>query len=116
VSFPNLHSLNNPPALTQGAHLSTSTSGGINNILSTASALCSYAELSIDRLTLPADLRDELILLFVDRDSSRRNLEALLMFDRFNVGISCLSGDRTHVIQPFDMTVASPLKTAFKPP
>jgi hypothetical protein len=65
-------------------------------------------------LTLPDEIRNESILLILDGHASRLNLDALTVLDARDVDVLCLPSHYTYVIQPFDVAIASPLKTYFK--
>ena len=73
---------------------------------------CSYV--THYRLTLPQQLRDEPILLIVDGHLSRENYLANYILNLFNIDLLVLPGHCTHILQPFDVAVASPLKTYLK--
>ncbi len=73
---------------------------------------CSF--LTHYRLQLPPDLRDEPVLLIVDGHSSRENYLANYILNIFNVDLLVLPGHCTHVLQPFDISVAAPLKSYLK--
>jgi hypothetical protein len=72
------------------------------------------AQLSVYRLSLPPDLFEEPARLIPDGHISRANITALMIFCLFNVDILILLGHTTHVLQPFDVGIASPLKSEFK--
>jgi hypothetical protein len=52
--------------------------------------------------------------LIPDDHASRLNLETLTILDACDVDVFCLPSHCTRVIQPFDIAIASPLKTYFK--
>lgn len=66
------------------------------------------------RLTLPISIRNDSILLIVDGHPSRRNYLANYIFSCFNIDLVVLPGHTSHVLQPFDLTVAAPLKSQLK--
>jgi hypothetical protein len=65
-------------------------------------------------LSLPSDIADEPVLLLLDGYISGRNITALMIFYLFNVDILIIPGHTTHVLQPFDVGIAAPLKAEFK--
>jgi hypothetical protein len=65
-------------------------------------------------MSLPSDIADEPVLLLLDGHVSRRNVTALMIFYLFNVDILIIPGRTTHVLQPFDVSIAAPLKAEFK--
>ena len=77
-------------------------------------AMTFVTELSFIRLRLPPSLRDEPVLLFVDGHPSRWDFLANLIFWLFNVDVVTFPGHTSHLLQMFDVCLASPLKTEFK--
>ena len=71
-------------------------------------------QLSHYRLTLPDDLKDESILLLVDGHPSRFNFTAALILYLFNIDLVLIPPHTSHILQAFDVGLASPLKTYFK--
>jgi hypothetical protein len=69
-------------------------------------------ELEHYRATLPVELRGERCLLVLDGHSSRWTYEAVSVLNQAGVDILVLPAHCTHVLQPFDVAIASPLKTA----
>lgn len=57
---------------------------------------------------------DEQILLFLDSHTSRGNPISLKRFQNENVTIITFPGQITHVIQPFDVSIAGPWRTCFR--
>jgi hypothetical protein len=64
------------------------------------------------RYGLRVNLRHQEILLLLDGHSSRWSREAISLFKKHNVGVLILVAHSTHATQPFDVSVAAPLKTA----
>lgn len=62
------------------------------------------------RLTLPEAIRSKRILLLLDGHGSRRNSEAMLYFRKFGIDILTFPGHATHILQAFDVGIASTLK------
>jgi hypothetical protein len=114
VILPHLKGLKKLSECATDAHFATSQTGWMNWNMFTAWAICFCAELSLCRLTLPDEIRNESVLLILDAHASRLNLEALTILDAYDVDVFCLPSHCTHVIQPFDIAIASPLKTYFK--
>jgi hypothetical protein len=114
VILPKLRSLKRLSEFESDAHFATTPTGWMNRNLFTAWAICFCSELSVYRLTLPPEIRDEPILLILDGHPSRLHLEALTILDACGVDVLCLPAHSTHVLQPFDVAIASPLKVYFK--
>lgn len=72
------------------------------------------SEITKYRLQLPENLKEQKILLIVDGHSSRYTPEALILLKKFNIELLVLPPHCTHCVQPFDVAIASPLKTQFK--
>jgi hypothetical protein len=64
------------------------------------------------RQTLSPQLRGERFLLILDGHSSRWTYEALWVLKEAGVDVLVLPAHCSHVLQPFDVAIASPLKTA----
>ena len=77
---------------------------------------CTYfcAELSHYRMSLPDTIADETVLLIVDGHSSRYSIDSIALLAANNIDLLVLPPHTSHCLQPFDVAVASPLKTAFK--
>lgn len=71
-------------------------------------------QLSSYRLSLPEKLRDERILLLLDGHPSRFSFKACLILYLFDVDMVLIPPHTSHLLQAFDVSVASPLKTYFK--
>jgi hypothetical protein len=69
------------------------------------------SDLFLYRQSLPQEVREEKVLLVLDGHQSRSNLEALWLLYLFDVEVLIIPGHTSHVLQPFDLTIASPLKT-----
>lgn len=72
------------------------------------------AELQMIRLRLPPELRHEPVLLFLDGHPSRWDFYANLIFWTFNVDVVTFPGHCSHLLQMFDVCIASPLKIELK--
>lgn len=66
------------------------------------------------RSRLPPNLRDETILLITDGHGSRHCYLACFLLWIFNIDLLLLPGHTSHVMQPFDVGIASPLKTNYR--
>lgn len=71
-------------------------------------------QLSHYRLTLPEELQIERFLLIVDGHKSRENYLPALILYLFNIDLLLLPSHSSHILQPFDICVASSLKSFFK--
>jgi hypothetical protein len=56
----------------------------------------------------------KLFIMILDGHASRANVTALIIFCLFNVDVLILPGHTTHVLQPLDVCITSPLKGKFK--
>jgi hypothetical protein len=68
-------------------------------------------ELAQYRRELPIELTNQRFLMIVDGHSSRYTYEAINLLYTHNVDVLVLPSHCTHVLQPFDVSIASPLKT-----
>ena len=57
---------------------------------------------------------DEPVLLFLDSHGSRGDVPSLEMYQKENVMIITFPGQVTHVLQPFDVGVAAPLRLYYR--
>ena len=85
----------------------TSASGWMTKSLFTFWVILFVAEVQIYRLSLPPQLRDRPILLIVDGHASRMNFDAAYILHIFNIDCLVLPGHCSHVLQPFDVNMAS---------
>jgi hypothetical protein len=95
-------------------NIASSRNGWMTKTLFRYYAILFVAELSHYRLTLPDGLHEEPVLLIVDGHKSRYDFLALLILFAFNVDVIILPPHSTHITQPFDVSIANPLKTFFK--
>jgi hypothetical protein len=72
------------------------------------------AQISHDRVSLLLALRDEHILLIIDGHKTRLSLLAALIFETNGLDVLVLPPRSSHLLQMFDLSPASPIKTAFK--
>ena len=96
------------------AYFASTKSGWMNKNIFTYWGVLFLVEISLYRLSLPAELRDQRILLLLDGHKSRNNFFIAKMFDAFKIDILIFPGHTSHILQAFDVSVASPLKTAYK--
>ena len=92
----------------------STTSGWMNKDCFVVYVLYFCSLLTHYRLKLPQQLRDEPVLLIVDGHNSRDNYLANYLLNLFNVDLLVLPGHCTHILQPFDVAVAGPLKSYLK--
>ena len=71
------------------------------------------SQISLYRQQLDQSIRNEPILLIVDGHPSRFSFLCCYIFYLFNIDLLLLPPHRSHIIQPFDVSMASPLKNAF---
>ena len=96
------------------AYFSSSTTGWMTKNCFRYYAITFVAQLSFLRASWPENLRDESVLLFVDGHSSRYDFVANLIFWLFDVDVVCFPGHSSHLLQMFDVSLASPLKAEYK--
>jgi hypothetical protein len=70
--------------------------------------------ISIYKQTLPPELRNERFLLLLDGHSSRSTFEAIHLLDKSGVDVLVFPPHATHIIQPLDVSINSPLKIQFQ--
>jgi hypothetical protein len=92
------------------ANFTSSESGWITKNLFLVWTIYFVAELSYYRLRLPINLQNQRALLVLDGHNSRENPAALLILDAFLVDVLTLPGHHSHILQPFDLSIGSPLK------
>lgn len=66
------------------------------------------------RKTLPPDRAGRRVLLIMDGHTTRRNVDALWYMYNFGIDVLTLPGHCSHVLQPFDVGIAAPLKAAIR--
>lgn len=99
---------------TRQVYLASSTSGWMTKTIFRYYALTFAAELSVLRLRWPDHLKNEPVLLFLDGHQSRWDFRANFIFWIFNVDVLSFPGHCSHVLQMFDVGIASPLKAELK--
>ena len=114
VILPNKKTLRSLEAFDGSLFFASSSSGWMTRNIFRYFSLIFVSELQIIRLRLPSEIRNEPALLFVDGHSSRLDFRANLIFWLFNVDVLSFPGHTSHLLQMFDVCVASPLKQEFK--
>lgn len=114
IILPNKRTKRNIEELISECLLASTESGWMNKDCFVLYSICFCAQISQYRLKLPQNIRNDPILLIIDGHPSRRNYLANFIFSCFNIDILILPGHSSHILQPFDLTVASPLKSQFK--
>lgn len=66
------------------------------------------------RRQLPANRQQRRILLIMDGHTTRRHVGAMLYLWRNGIDVLTLPGHCSHILQPFDVGIASPLKAAMR--
>lgn len=94
-------------------HFASSITGWMNRDIFYIWCIMFVCEISTYRLTLPEEIRSEHIVLVVDGHSSRGHYYSSKLLSLFGIILLVLPGHTNHVLQPFDVGLASPLKTAF---
>ena len=112
--LPNKKKIDGLEEFEMDAYFASSISGWMNKRLFTYWAFCFLAEVSLYRLRLPPLLRNQRILLILDGHKSRANFFVAKLFNHFGIDILILPGHTSHLLQPFDVAVASSLKTEYK--
>lgn len=62
------------------------------------------------KLQLPQELRMKRVLLTIDGHASRKTARGILYLQRFGIDTLIFPGHSTHILQPFDVVLASALK------
>ena len=112
--IPNKKTIKGLDAFNGTAYFASTKSGWMNKEIFTYWGLLFLSEISLYRLSLPPDLRDQRILLLLDGHKSRNNSFIAMVFDIFKIDILIFPGHTSHILQAFDVSIASPLKTAYK--
>ena len=113
VIVPNLKRLSSISQMFSNVYFCSSFSGWMTKNLFLYYCLNIISQISIYRLQLPKNLRDELILLIVDGHPSRSTFLACYILHLFNIDLLLLPPHTSHIMQPFDISMAAPLKIAF---
>lgn len=94
----------------EDAFITSQSSGWMTTRLFSAYAVFFVAEINKYRLQLPQALRSQTIYLFVDNHLSRCNSFAIEFLRMHNIRLITFPAHCTHVIQPYDVGVASSFK------
>ena len=114
IILPKLKKLKKLEELSEFCYFSSSESGWMNKNVFLIYSILFCHQLSQYKMSLPKDLRSQRTLLIVDRHKTRINFFAVKILDFFGVDLLILPGHTSHLLQPFDVSVASPLKASFK--
>ena len=114
IILPNKKTLRTLQEYTGLAYFSSSTAWWMTSQIFIYYSILLICQLSCYRLTLPENLRNERILLLSDGHPSRFNFTSALIFYLFNVDLVLIPPHTSHLLQAFDVAVASPLKANFK--
>ena len=112
--LPNKKTLRSLESVQSDFYMASSTTGWMTRNLFRFYAITFVAELQMIRLRLPPELRHEPVLLFLDGHPSRWDFYANLIFWTFNVDVVTFPGHCSHLLQMFDVCIASPLKIELK--
>lgn len=99
---------------TQSCFFCSSDSGWMNRRVFIIWTIVFITQVSQYRARLPKDIRNETILLITDGHGSRRCFTACFLLWCFDIELLILPGHCSHVMQPFDVALASPLKSHYK--
>ena len=95
------------------AWFASSPSGYMTRDTFTLWTICFINWFSQFKLLLPEHIRIKKALIILDGHSSRENPLALMLLRKANVDVIVLPSHTTHVLQMFDVGLASPLKSSF---
>ena len=114
IILPNKKTLRTLESYNQLAYFASSHAGWMTSNIFIFYCLYLVCQLSSYRLTLPQKLREEPILFLSDGHPSRYTFKALLILYLFNIQLVLIPPHTSHLLQAFDVAVASPLKSYFK--
>ena len=92
----------------------SSSTGWITTNLWAVWAIHFVIEIRRYRLKLPPHIRNSKILLVLDGNSSRSTPFIIDLFRKENIDLLILPSHLTHILQPFDVVIASELKITFR--
>ena len=92
------------------AHFFATNSGWMTKDAFEAYCVNLAHEVYLWKLQLPAELRNKRILLLLDGHASRKTARGILYLQRFGIDVLVFPGHSTHILQPFDVVIASALK------
>jgi hypothetical protein len=115
IILPKLKHLKSLEEFVPTVSFASSVSGWMNRDLFQVWTLDILEQISRYRITeLPESLQDQWIVLIIDGHVSRLDFESNLLFHSAKVCMIVLPGHTTHVLQPIDVGLTSPIKTNFK--
>ena len=114
IIVPKKKTLRSLEKFNDSAYFASSTSGWMTRTLFRYYAMIFISEISFLRPRWPEELREESVLLLVDGHPSRWDFKSCLLFYLFNVDLATYPGHCSHLLQAFDVGIASVLKTALK--
>ena len=94
-------------------HIASTISGWMNRDVFFIWCILFVCEISLYRLSLPEEIRHDIIILIVDGHKSRGNYYASKLLSLFKILLLILPGHTSHILQPFDVGIGSPLKASF---
>jgi hypothetical protein len=97
-----------------GVDVCRTETGWINKSVFFYWAYCFCSDMSKYRLELGDEMRHKPILLLVDGHLSRLCWKAMWLFRMHNIQVIVFPGHTSHLLQPFDVAVAAPLKAAYQ--
>lgn len=112
IILPNKKTLRSLEDFQDYAYFASSNAGWMTKNIFVYFCVLLICQLSHYHLTLPDELKNERFLLIVDGHKSRDNFFAALLLYLFNIDLLILPS--SHLLQPFDIAVALPLKAYFK--
>ena len=99
--------------ITDEVWLGSTTSGYMTKDMFVYWVICFINWLSKFRCTLPPEIRENEALIILDGHTSRENPLAMCLLRKARVNVLVLPSHTTHVLQIFDVSIASPLKRFF---
>ena len=114
IILPNKKTLRTLEEFNGKAFFASSAAGWMTQNIFIYFSLLLVCQLFHYRLTLPDSLRHQRIILLVDGHKSRESFTAALIFYLFDIDLVLLPPHTSHLMQAFDVSVASPLKSYFK--
>ena len=75
--------------------------------------ICFINSLSVYRKNLPDEIKNDFALLIIDGHTSRENAYAMQLFAEAKVHVLIIPAHTSHILQMFDVALASPLKRKF---
>lgn len=91
----------------------TSPSGWMSEHLFNVWAIIFVSHIQHKRNALPERERNIPFVLFLDGHASRMSPFALRFFNKYNIIVIIFPAHASHVLQPFDVSIAAPLKSSY---